>query len=103
MGGSIGDLIGDVLTFGALGQRKAAKEAAAAQEKAAMEARKIAASQKPMEESATLLLNTGVEDNTLGSLGLMIDPTKKKPAPSLSTSGTIGLSSTGTTTLGFGS
>lgn len=52
-------------------QAKAQKEAARAQAAADMEARRIAASQKPMEESATLLTDTGDIGSTLGTLGLV--------------------------------
>ena len=106
MGSLVESLIGGV-TFGLLGdqQRDAAKKAEEAQRNAELEARRIAASQKPMEESATLLIDTGIGENTLGSLGLMVDPTapKKKQTAGLSTTGSTGLSTTASTSLGFGS
>lgn len=97
MGGSIGDLIGNVLTFGALGQKQAQKKAQDEQRRAEMEARRIQAEKKPMEETATLGINTGIQDNTLGSLGLMVNPDLKKKQ-------TTGLGTTAvSSTLGFGS
>ena len=59
-------------------QKKAQKKAANMQEQQALEARKIAAEQKPMEESATLQTDMG--GGVLGNLGLAIEPTAKKPS-----------------------
>ena len=106
--GSLVDTVLNVVSFGAYGQKEAQKKATAAQQQADMEARRIAASQKPMEESATLLTDTWIGENTLGSLGslgLMVDPTapKKKQTAGLSTTGSTGLSTTASTSLGFGS
>lgn len=75
-------------------QADAQKKATAAQNAADMEARRIAASQKPMEESATLLTDTGDMASTLGTLGLMTqaDTTTRKKTTGLGTSTTpIGL------------
>jgi uncharacterized protein YqfA (UPF0365 family) len=58
-----------------------------------LEARRIAASAKPMEEQATLVTG-GSKGNVLGNLGLMVEPTAKP----LTTLG--GTTKTG---LGFGS
>ena len=104
--GSLVDTVLNVVSLGAYGQKEAQKKAIAAQQQADMEARRIAASQKPMEESATLLTDTGIGENTLGSLGLMVDPTapKKKQTTGLSTStSTTGLATSTSTSLGFGS
>lgn len=94
----------NVLTLGASGQRKAQKEAAAKQEEADFRARKIAAEQKPMEETATLGMAMGDKGSALGSLGLLIEPDKAKKPKGLGTSGApTGLSGTGGTAgLGFG-
>lgn len=104
MGGLV-DTVMNVVTLGAYGQKEAQKDATRAQQQADMEARRIAASQKPMEEAATTLVDTGVTGNTLGALGLMVDPTtpKKKATTGLGTTGSTGLSTTTTTSLGFGS
>lgn len=92
----------NVLTLGATGQRKAQKEAAEAQKQADLRARRIAAEQKPMEETATLGMDTGARASALGSLGLLIEPDKAKKPKGLGTSGSTGLSTTGTTAgLGF--
>lgn len=88
MGGSLGDLVKNVITLGSYGQTKAQEEAAAAQRKAELEARRIAAEKKPMEETATLKTDTGVSSNALGSLGLMIEPTEKRKTSSLGVSPT---------------
>lgn len=64
--------------YGASEQRKAARKAANMQEQQALEARKIAAEQKPMEEAATLQTDMG--GGVLGNLGLAIEPTAKKPS-----------------------
>lgn len=103
--GSLVDTVLNVVSLGAYGQKEAQKKATAAQQQADMEARRIAASQKPMEESATLLTDTGIGENTLGSLGLMVEPTtpKKKQTTGLSTTGSTGLATTASTSLGFGS
>lgn len=103
--GNLVDTVLNVVSLGAYGQKEAQKKATAAQQQADMEARRIAASQKPMEESATLLTDTGIGENTLGSLGLMVDPTapKKKQTTGLSATGSTGLSATASTSLGFGS
>lgn len=77
-------------------QKKATKKASNLQQQQAMEARRIAAEQKPMEEAATLQTNT--EGSVLGNLGLSVeaDYSKKKPSALGGVSGT----SSG---LGFGS
>ena len=69
-------------------QAKAQKDAINAQNAADMEARRIAASQKPMEESATLLTDTGDIGSTLGTLGLMTtaDTATRKKTTGLGTS-----------------
>lgn len=91
--------------YSAQQQRKATRDASASQRNAEMEARRIAAGQKPMEEKATLGMDTGGETSALGSLGLMIEPDKQKRLKmgGLGTAGTTGLSSTSTSGLGFGS
>ena len=80
-------------------QEKAQEQAASAQNTALeearrkeMEARRIAASAKPMEETATLLTG-GAKGSVLGNLGLMVEPTTKKVST---------LGGTTTTGLGFG-
>ena len=97
MGGSLGGFIKDVISFGAYGQKKAQEAAMTAQQRAEMEARRIAAEKKPMEERATLktnALDTGVDPLT--SLNLLVDPMQRPKKPTgLGTS----MSSTG---LGFG-
>ena len=80
-------------TFTGLKARDAQSNATEAAKQQDLEARRIAASAKPMEEQATLLTG-GSKGSTLGSLGLMIEPTSKP----LSTLG--GTTKTG---LGFGS
>lgn len=99
MGGSLGDLVKNVITFGAYGQQEAQKEAQRAQQRAEMEARRIAAEKKPMEETATLLSPTAESASALTSLNLITeaDPTKRKRS-------TVGLgTSTSSIGLGFGS
>lgn len=103
-----GDILRTIVGVGTLGlsepmfyqqqdAQKKATEAQNAQLEAArqqdLEARRIAASAKPMEEQATLL-TAGSKGSVLGNLGLMVEPTKK------STTSLGGISSTG---LGFGS
>lgn len=97
MGSNIGGLIKNVLTLGAYGQKEAQKEASTAQALAEMEARRIAASKKPMEEIATML-TPATQTDALGSLGLLIesDPTKRKRSTGLGTG-------TAPVGLGFGS
>ena len=100
MGG--GGLLGGLLNVASLGytgqmeeQKKAneAQDAATAAAKAQdLEARRIAASAKPMEEKASLLTG-GAKGSVLGNLGLMVEPTSKP----LST-----LGGTAKTGLGFG-
>jgi hypothetical protein len=70
--------------------QNSAAEAARQQE---MEARRIAASAKPMEETATLLTG-GSKGSVLGNLGLMVEPTRSKNVTTLG-----GTTATG---LGFG-
>lgn len=83
-------------------QQKAQERALNAQQRAEMDARRIAASKKPMEESATLGMDTGGQISALGSLGLLIEPDKAKKPKGLGTSGSTGLSTIGTTAgLGF--
>lgn len=93
--------------YSAVEQKSAAKKARNAQEQQAMEARRIAAEGKPLEESATLTFQDQMNSDTLGSLGLMVAPdmAKKKNATGLgSSTGGVGLGSTSaTSTLGFGS
>lgn len=83
--------------YSAQQQNKATKAASDAQRNAEMEARRIAAEKKPMEERATLktnALDTGVDPLT--SLNLLVDPMQRPKKPTgLGTS----MSSTG---LGFG-
>lgn len=75
-------------TYSAIESKKSAKKARNAQEAADLEARRIAASQKPMEESATLLTDTGDIGSTLGTLGLMTtaDTSTRKKTTGLGTS-----------------
>lgn len=80
--------------YSAVESKKSAKKAIDAQNAADMEARRIAASQKPMEESATLLTDTGDIGSTLGTLGLMTtaDTSTRKKTTGLGTSSTpVGL------------
>jgi len=108
MGGGSGGLVRAAIGLGTLGlsealyyqpksQAKAQQQATDAQRNAEMEARRIAASKKPMEESATLktnALDAGVDPLT--SLNLLIDPAQRPKKPTgLGTP----MSSTG---LGFG-
>lgn len=94
MGGDIGRTIIGVATLGlsepmfyqqADAQKKAADaqnrqmEAARLQD---LEARRIAASAKPMEEQATLLTGAS-KGSILGNLGLMVEPTKQKNVTTL--------------------
>lgn len=110
MGGGSGGLARVAIGLGSLGlsealyyqpmntQKKAAKDALDAQQRAEMEARRIAASKTPMEESATLktnALDAGVDPLT--SLNLLIDPAQRPKKP---TGLGAPMSSTG---LGFGS
>lgn len=92
MGGSLGDLVKNVISFGAYGQQQAQKDAQDAQRRAEMEARRIAAEKKPMEETATMLTPTDTI-NPLDSLGLIVeaDPTKRKRSTGLGTAVTTGL------------
>ena len=94
-GGGLLDFVANVVTFGAYGQSQAQKEASAAQKEAEMEARKIAASKKPQEESATLI--GGKAQDTLGQLDLLIAPDNTKKG----TQATLG-KATSTVGLGFG-
>lgn len=82
--------------YSAQEQKKAQKKSANLQQQQAMEARRIAAEQKPMEEAATLQTNT--EGSVLGNLGLAIDADYSKKKPS-----SLGGVSTTTSGLGFGS
>jgi len=89
--------------YSASEQRKATTKTSDTQQQAALDARKIAAEQKPLEESATLVTDTGIGTNALGSLGLLVDPNKRTSVSSLGTSGGAGLNITGSTAgLGFG-
>ena len=97
-GGLLGGLL-NVATLGYTGQMEAQKRASDAQNAAAeearkqdLEARRIAASAKPMEEQATLLTGAS-KGSVLGNLGLMVEPTTKK---------TPTLGGTTQTGLGFG-
>lgn len=108
MGGSVGNIVRAAIGISTLGlsemayyqpkeQRNAQKEAMTAQQRAEMEARRIAAQKKPMEEAATLktnALSAGVDPLT--SLNLLVDPMKR---PKKSTGLGTSMSSTG---LGFG-
>lgn len=86
MGGSIGDIIKNVVTLGAYGQKEAQKEAMNAQRQAEMQARKIAAEKKPMEETAKLALNPMEKGG--GIMDLMINPEfKKKTTTGVGTGG----------------
>ena len=85
--------------YSAREQSMAGKEASAKQQEAAgraqvqdMEARRIAASAKPMEEKATLLTGAN-KGSVLGNLGLMVEPINKQVKT---------LGGTTTTGLGFG-
>lgn len=86
----------EIAYYGPKAQEKAAKDAQAAQTRAEMEARRIAASKKPLEESATMALQTE-QGSTLESLGLMTTPDYAKRKTGL------GTGSTASSTLGFGS
>jgi regulator of protease activity HflC (stomatin/prohibitin superfamily) len=95
-GGLLGGLL-NVATLGYTGQREAEKKAKEAQNIAMaearrqeMEARRIAASAKPMEETATLLTG-GSKGSVLGNLGLMVEPTKSKNITTLGGTTTSGL------------
>jgi hypothetical protein len=97
-GGLLGGLL-NVATLGYTGQQEAEKKAKEAQniamaeaKRQEMEARRIAASAKPMEETATLLTG-GSKGSVLGNLGLMVEPTAKRVSS---------LGGTTTTGLGFG-
>ena len=83
-------------------QAKAQEDAMRKQQSAEMEARRIAAEAKPLEETATLGLQTEEED-PLSSLGLMTkaDLSKRK-ASGLGSSGGTGLGGLGTISLGTG-
>lgn len=81
---AIASLAGSI--YSAEKQRDAQKDAQNAQRQAELEARRIAAEKKPMEETATLKTDTGISSNTLGSLGLMIEPTEKRKTSSLGVS-----------------
>lgn len=80
--------LSEMAYYGPKAQADAQKKATDAQNAADMEARRIAASQKPMEESATLLTDTGDMASTLGTLGLMTqaDTTTRKKTAGLGTS-----------------
>ena len=80
-------------TFAGLKAKDAQANATRAAEAQDMEARRIAASAKPMEEQASLLTG-GSKGSVLGNLGLTVEPTSKQ----LST-----LGGTAKTGLGFGS
>ena len=112
MGGSVGNIVRAAIGISTFGlsemayyqpkeqlkeQRNAQKEAMAAQQRAEMEARRIAAQKKPMEETATIktnALSAGVDPLT--SLNLLVDPMQR---PKKSTGLGTSMSSTG---LGFG-
>ena len=64
--------------YGTVEQKKQAKKAQSLQEQQAMEARRIAASQKPMEEAATMDLNPTANADVLGTLGLTVAPDMAK-------------------------
>jgi hypothetical protein len=88
-----------VSAFSAREQKMAGDKARDAQNSAAeaarqqeLEARRIAASAKPMEETATLLTG-GAKGSVLGNLGLMVEPTAKNVSS---------LGGTTATGLGFG-
>jgi hypothetical protein len=96
---SVLSAVTNIATLGYTGQREAEKKAQDAQNQAMeeakrqeMEARRIAASAKPLEEQATLLTG-GAKGSVLGNLGLMVEPTTKKVST---------LGGTTTTGLGFG-
>lgn len=75
--------------YGVMEQKKARK----AQESAEMQARKMQAEKKPLEESAKLEFPALDNQGTNPFDGLLIEPTKKKG---------VGLGSTGFTGLGIG-
>lgn len=82
--------------YSAQQQKKASQRASDAQQRAEMEARRIAAEKKPMEESATLKTNAvGRGVDPLTSLNLLVDPMQRPKKTGLGTP----MSSTG---LGFG-
>ena len=79
-------------TMSGLKAKDAQANAARAAEAQDLEARRIAASAKPMEEQASLL-NGGTKGSVLGNLGLMVEPSAKPLAT---------LGGTAKTGLGFG-
>lgn len=108
MGGGVKNLVRVAVGLGTLGlseatyfqpkeQRKATQQASDAQTRAEMEARRIAAQRAPMEESATLKMNTQVGSvDPLSSLNLIVEPQQRRKNVGLNTN----LVNTG---LGFGS
>lgn len=91
----------EVMALGALAlgsayqQNQAQKKAADAQNKAEMEARRIAAQKKPLEETATLTTAATDPTKALGSLNLLVEPGQRQ-------SKGVGLGSLSTSVLGFG-
>ena len=77
-------------------QRKSVKEASNKQRDAEFEARRIASEKKPIEEAATLGVDTGANDDLLGSLGLIVKPEE------ISRKKNLGLGSTAGSTAGLG-
>lgn len=108
MGGDVKNLVRVAVGLGTMGlsevayyqpaeQRKAIKQASDVQQRAEMEARRIAAQKTPMEESATLKMNTQAGSvDPLSSLNLIVDPQQRRKNVGLNTN----LVNTG---LGFGS
>lgn len=88
--------LSEMAYYGPKAQEKAQKDAQRAQERAEMEARRIAASKKPLEESATLALQTE-QGSALESLGLMTTPDYSKRSKT-----GVGTGSAISSTLGFG-
>ena len=74
----VGSIALGASVYSANEQKKAQRKASNMQEQQALEARKIAAEQKPMEESATLQTDMG--GGVLGNLGLSVEPLQKKPS-----------------------
>lgn len=86
--------------YSAQEQKKQAKKALNAQQASEMEARRIQAEMKPLEESATLsLADSGVSNDPFQ--GLLIEPVDKKKNPMSSVSTGLSTVSSGSS-LGFG-
>ncbi len=87
--------LGALMVGSTVQQQRAQNKAADAQKKAEMQARKIAAEKKPMEETATLSFGDTQPQDTLGSLGLLVDPQQRSKTQ-------LGMGSPTVSKLGFG-